>query len=83
MIIFRNEDDFERNQMRIDINKEVFETFTNTMIEVWSKGDSLCERMMYFVHLGDFISTDLAVLRNLDPTEVKVIDYLKNELAKF
>ena len=82
VIIFRNEDDFSRNQMRIDINKEVFETFTNTMIEVWSKGDSLCERMMYFVHLGDFITTDLADLRKLDPTEVKVIDYLKNELAK-
>ncbi len=82
VIIFRNEDDHIRNSMRLDINKQVFETFTNTMIEVWSKGDSLCERMMYFVHLGDFISTDLAELRNLDPTEVKVIDYLKNELGK-
>ena len=82
VIIFRNEDDFTRNQMRIDINKEVFENYTNTIIDVWSKGSSLCERMMYLVHLGDFISTDLAELRNLDPTEVKVIDYLKNELSK-
>ncbi|MEY4926360.1 MAG: bifunctional phosphoglucose/phosphomannose isomerase [Bacteroidota bacterium] len=82
VILFRNEDDYIRNQMRLDINKEVFETYTNTMIEVWSKGNSLCERMMYFVHLGDFISTDLAALRNLDATEVKVIDYLKNELSK-
>ncbi len=82
VILFRNEDDYIRNQMRLDINKEVFETYTNTMIEVWSKGNSLCERMMYFVHLGDFISTDLAALRNLDATEVKVIDYLKGELSK-
>ncbi len=82
VVMFRNEDDNHRNQLRLDLNKEVFNTYTNTIIDVWSKGKSLTERAFYFIHLGDFISVDLAALRNVDAVEVKVIDYLKNELAK-
>ena len=81
VIIFRNEDDNARNQQRIELNKEVFNEYSNTIIEVWSKGNTLAERALYLVHLGDFISTDLAALRGVDAVEVKVIDHLKNSLT--
>jgi len=78
----RNEDDFARNQTRIDINKAIISNHTDSVVELYSKGNSLIERALYFVHLVDYISVSLAELKGVDPVEIKVIDYLKSELAK-
>ena len=82
VIYLRNSDDFSRNQIRIDINKEIIANYTDTVIEVFSKGNSLVERSLYLVHLVDWISWYLCQLRGMDSIEVKVIDFLKSELAK-
>jgi len=82
VIYFRNRDDYKRNAIRIDINKEIIGQYTNTIIEVYSKGQSLIEKSIYFVHLGDWVSWYLSVLHHVDAIEVKVIDFLKSELAK-
>jgi glucose/mannose-6-phosphate isomerase len=82
VIFFRNKDDFQRNAVRMDINKEVITKYTNTIIEIYSKGQSLVEKSMYLVHLGDWVSWYLAQLRGVDALEVNVIDHLKGELAK-
>ena len=82
VVYFRNDDDFDRNSIRMDINKKIISEFTPTIIELYSKGDNLIERTMYFVHLGDWISFYLSVLHGVDSIEVNVIDYLKSELAK-
>lgn len=83
VIFFRNKDDHPRNQMRIDINKEIIGNYTSSLIEVYSKGNDLIERSIYFVHLVDWITVYLAEIRKVDSVEVKVIDYLKSELSKF
>jgi glucose/mannose-6-phosphate isomerase len=83
VVLFRNADDHPRNAARIDINKTTFGAYTPTTVELWSKGRNQMQRAFYFIHLGDFITTDLAILRpHIDPSEVKVIDHLKGELAK-
>jgi glucose/mannose-6-phosphate isomerase len=83
VVLFRNSDDHVRNAARIDINKTTFGAYTKTTIELWSKGRNQMQRAFYFIHLGDFITTDLAILRpHIDPSEVAVIDHLKGELAK-
>ncbi len=82
VIYFRNKDDFRRNAVRMDINKEVISKYCDTIIEIYSKGQSLVEKSMYFVHLGDWISWYLAQERNVDALEVNVIDHLKGELSK-
>lgn len=82
VVWLRNRDDFARTATRIDINKEIVEHFTATSIEVWSKGKSLIEKAFYLTHLGDWVSYYLAEIREVDPVEIKVIDYLKAELAK-
>lgn len=82
VIYFRNKDDYQRNAVRIDINKEIISNYTSSIIEIYSKGESLVERALYFVHLGDWISVYLADLRGMDAVEIKVIDYLKGELSK-
>jgi len=50
--------------------------------ELYSKGNSLIERSLYLVHLLDFVSVFLADMNHVDAVEVKVIDFLKGELAK-
>lgn len=82
VVIFRNETDYKRIQARMDINKETFAEYTNTIIEVWSKGESELQRAIYLIHLGDWVSFFLGEKRGVDITEVKVIDHLKGELAK-
>jgi glucose/mannose-6-phosphate isomerase len=82
VVYFRNNDDFERNAMRIDINKKIISEYTPNIIDLWSKGRNLIEKSLYFVFLGDYISCSLCDLRGFDSIEVKAIDFLKNELAK-
>ncbi|HAD10948.1 MAG TPA: bifunctional phosphoglucose/phosphomannose isomerase [Saprospirales bacterium] len=82
VIWLRNHDDFSRTAIRTDINKEIVEHYTQTSIELYSKGKNLIEKALWLVHLGDWVSVYLAELRNVDPVEIKVIDFLKGELAK-
>ncbi|MCB0400972.1 MAG: bifunctional phosphoglucose/phosphomannose isomerase [Flavobacteriales bacterium] len=82
VVIFRNEDDYYRTQKRIEVNKTVFEKYTNTIIELYSKGNTRLERSLYLIHLGDWISYFLAEKNGVDVVEVDVITHLKNELAK-
>lgn len=82
VIYFRNKDDYPRNQIRMDVNKEIISNYTTSIIEIYSKGQSLTERILYFVHLGDWISVNLAALKGVDANETNEIDFLKNELGK-
>ena len=82
VIYLRNQDDYNRNQVRIKINQEIISKYSETIIDIYSKGNSLIEKAMYLVHLGDWISWYLSELKGVDAIEVNVIDYLKSELAK-
>ncbi|NCX96214.1 MAG: bifunctional phosphoglucose/phosphomannose isomerase [Chitinophagia bacterium] len=82
VILLRNHDDYERTQTRMEINKTVFQKHNATILEIYSTGTGYWEKAFYLIHLTDHISVMLADLRQLDATEVKVIDFLKGELAK-
>ncbi len=82
VIYLRNTDDLKRNQVRIAINQDIINKYTDNIIEIYSKGQSLIEKSMYLVHLGDWISWYLSEHKNVDAIEIGVIDYLKSELAK-
>lgn len=82
VVLFRNKTDFNRVQTRMEISKEIFSNYTSTVIEIWSQGDSDIERAIYLIHLGDWISSELADIKSIDAVEVNVIDHLKGELAK-
>ena len=82
VVYFRNKSDYDRNQIRMDINKKVISKFTENITEVWSKGDSLIENSLYHINLGDWVSWYLSEMNNVDAIEIDVIDFLKGELAK-
>lgn len=82
VVIFRNDDDYFRTQKRMEVNKIVFEKYTSTILEIYSKGKTRLERSLYLIHLGDWVSYLLAEKKGVDVVEVDVITHLKNELAK-
>ena len=82
VVLLRNRNDLDRNQTRLEISKEIIGNRCSTLIELYSKGDSMIERSLYFVHLVDWVSLYLAELRGVDPVQIRMIDYLKGELDK-
>lgn len=82
VLFLRNKDDFKRNSTRIEISKNIISKLSGSVIEVYSKGVSLPEKMIYLVNLGDWISFYLSEMCGVDSIEIDVINYLKGELAK-
>lgn len=80
--VLRTDFDYERNIKRLDINKQVISKFTPTLFEIYGKGSTPLVQALYLIHLTDWISCYIADLKNIDPVEVKIIDFLKSELAK-
>jgi glucose/mannose-6-phosphate isomerase len=81
VIVLRDFDDHPQVKARMDIVKGIIETFEVEVIEIYSRGDMPLERMFSLIQLGDFVSYYLAILSEVDPTPVKVIDFLKKALA--
>jgi glucose/mannose-6-phosphate isomerase len=82
VVFFRNESDYERTVARINLTKQIVSKYTPYVFEVYSKGQSILQRSLYLIHFGDWVSWYLSEIRNIDATEVKVIDFLKGELGR-
>ncbi|KPJ50706.1 MAG: hypothetical protein AMJ41_00925 [candidate division Zixibacteria bacterium DG_27] len=82
VVILRDEDDHHRIRRRMELVKGIVEDLQVPVYELESKGSCLLERIFSLIQLGDFISFYLAILNEVDPTPVRVIDHLKSELAK-
>ncbi len=82
VIFLRDRGDHKRVALRMDITRDLVRPHAAEVIEVQSEGRSLLARMFSLIYLGDWVSFYLAILNRVDPTPVKVIDYLKRELGK-
>jgi glucose/mannose-6-phosphate isomerase len=82
VVLFRNETDFDRTQARMELSKGIIAKCTPNIYEVYSKGNSIIERVLYLVHFGDWVSLYLSEIKGIDATEVNVINFLKAELSK-
>ena len=82
VVYFRNNSDYNRNQIRIEINKKIISKYTKNITEVWSQGDSIIENTLYHIHLGDWVSWYLSEMNKVDAVEIDVINFLKAELGK-
>lgn len=83
VIFLRNDDDFDRNQKRVEINQEIIKKQTPYLYEVWSLGKSQIEKTLYLIHYGDWVSLHLSDINKVDVMEIEVINHLKAELSKF
>jgi glucose/mannose-6-phosphate isomerase len=82
VVILKDREDHRRIKRRMEIVRGIIEEQRVEVVEVESSGGNLLSRMFSLIQLGDFSSFYLAVLNKEDPTPVKVIDFLKGELAK-
>ena len=82
VVLFRNKDDNDRSQVRMELSKGIWARYTPHVTEVWSKGDSAIEKSLYLILLGDWVSYYLSEKKGVDPVEIEVINFLKGELSK-
>jgi glucose/mannose-6-phosphate isomerase len=82
VVFLRDPGEHARVKERMRITRGIVSEFANKVIEVESKGSSLLARIFSLVYLGDWTSYYLALLNGVDPTPVRIIDYLKWELTK-
>jgi glucose/mannose-6-phosphate isomerase len=52
------------------------------VLEIVAQGKSSLARMLSTILVGDFTSVYLSVLRGVDPTPVKTVNYLKDTLKQ-
>ena len=64
------------------INIQQITEYVDDMIEFTVDSDSYLIQYFYFIHLVDWISLIMAEKKNVNPDEIKSIDYLKHELSK-
>lgn len=83
VVTFHTSFDYARTKKRYEVCKPLFEKYSNSVTDITAKGTSKLEQFFYLINMGDWISCYLADLKGIDPVEVKVIDHLKGELAKF
>ena len=83
VIFFRNDTDYTRNQKRLEINKEVVSKYTSSVMEYWSKGESMIEKTFYLVNVGDHVSYILSKRNGVVAEEIEVINNLKGALSNF
>lgn len=83
VVTFRTSFDYDRTKKRYEVCKPLFEKYSSGVIDITAKGSSKLEQFFYLINIGDWISCNLADIKGIDPVEVKVIDHLKGELAKF
>ncbi|MEW6227398.1 MAG: bifunctional phosphoglucose/phosphomannose isomerase [Bacillota bacterium] len=81
VVILRDRGDHLRVQRRMEITAALMDGASG-IDEVYSIGRSKVARLLSLAYVGDFASLYLAFLYGIDPKPVKVIDYLKSELAK-
>lgn len=71
----------ERTRRRIELTARLLEGRNVPTHRLPSSGDSLTERIMSLVLLGDLVSVYLAALTGVDPTPVEAIEGFKRELG--
>jgi glucose/mannose-6-phosphate isomerase len=80
-VFLADSDQHPRTRRRIEVTAKLIEPAASGIAIVPSRGNGRLERLLSLVMLGDLMSVYLAVLRELDPTPVAIIDRLKTEIA--
>jgi glucose/mannose-6-phosphate isomerase len=81
-VLIRDPQESEEMWNRIEsTEKIVLNNSAGKIIRIQATGGIPLVRMFSVLYLGDFVSFYTAILRGVDPTPVKVIERLKNEIA--
>lgn len=80
--VFLDADDiFLRNKLRQNISMQIIKKYTPHVFKINAIGNNKYEKILSLIYIGDWLSWYLAERKNVDATEIEVINYLKNELS--
>jgi glucose/mannose-6-phosphate isomerase len=82
VIVLRDRDDHPRIQHRFDVTRDILQRKAAFWIEKETMGEGRLARMFSLIQLADWTSYYLSFLNGVDPTTIKLIDKLKEELSK-
>jgi len=82
VVILRSPEESERIKKRIDITIDLIQGKTGGIVQIWPEGSSHIERVFYHILLGDYMSTYLAILNEKDPTDIGLMDTLKERMQE-
>ncbi len=82
VLMIRHGFEHERVSRRMEICKPIFAEKAFQVLDIQPEGTSFIAQNIYLIHLFDWISFFLSELNQVDVFEIKVINYLKGELAK-
>jgi len=71
----------KRTLLRYDITAQILKRAGISYQIIDAEGNKPLSQMMSLILFGDYVSYYLALLYGIDPSPVKVIDYLKSELS--
>lgn len=80
VIMLIDEEDTPKIKKRMDLTKEIISSPNSQVTQIRIKGDSKLAKIFSAIYLGDMVSFYLAVLNDVDPTPVDVIERLKKKL---
>ncbi len=80
VLILTNNTDHPQNQKRMQITKALYEKQGVPVTEIPIQGNSLLEKIFAGIMLGDLVAYFLAIKYKTDPTPVKMVEDLKNQL---
>lgn len=83
VVSLRTSYEHPRSAKRLEICRELISPLAASWTEIQAPQASRLTQTLYLIHLTDWVSYFLAELKNIDPVEVNVIDYLKAQLSKF
>jgi len=82
VILIRDHDEPPEIRHRIETTKSLVLHKAKKVLEIHARGEGKLAKMFSVLCVGDFASVYLAILQEVDPTPVKIIDEVKRELGK-
>jgi len=80
-ILIEGQDDYIKTKERWHILKEYFKQNNIDFWEVFSVKGSILSKLINLIYLLDYASIYNAIIRNIDPTPIKSIDFVKSKLS--
>jgi glucose/mannose-6-phosphate isomerase len=81
-LFFHSSLDHPRTAHRSRFTRQVVQDCGARVLDLAAQGADRWEQVFAWIHLGDWLSVELAALRGVDPVEIAVIDRLKDELPR-
>ena len=81
-LFLQSDFDNTSNSFRIETTKNILKDKGFDVIQINARGDHLLEQLLYMIYLGDMTSYYLAILYQVDPKSIVLIDKLKTVLAE-